>query len=70
MVYSLAPSVFAVIVLYLYMFTQMAQGVAFTIENRILSYVTFVLKFILLFILFIVIMADNWCGFFLYNGFT
>jgi len=66
----LTPGVFAVILLYLYMFSLMAQGLAYAIENKVLSNVTFVLQFILLFILFIVIMADDWCGFFLYRRYT
>lgn len=69
-VLSLAPGVFATILIYLYMFSLMAQGVAYAIENKVLSNVTFVFQFVLLFILFIVIMADDWCGFFLYRGFT
>jgi hypothetical protein len=48
----------------------MAQGVAYAIENKILSTVTFITQFILLFILFIVIMADDWCAFFLYRSYT
>lgn len=69
-VHVLAPGVFATILIYLYMFSHVAQCVAYVIENKVLSNITFILQFILLFILFIVIMADDWCGFFLYRGFT
>jgi hypothetical protein len=69
-VHVLVPGVFATILIYLYLFTQMAQGVAYAIENKVLSNVTFILQFILQLILLIVIMADDWCGFFLYRSFA
>ena len=64
------PNVFPVILLYLYMLTHIVQAVAYTIENKVLSFITFGLQSVLLFVLFIVIMADDWCHFFLYRNFS
>ena len=69
-VHVLTPGVFATILLYLYMFSQIVQAVAFALENQVFSTVVYALQSILLFILLIVIMADDWCGFFLYRIYT
>jgi hypothetical protein len=69
-VHVLTPGIFATILLYLYMFSQIAQAVAFALENKSFSTVVHVLQSLLLFILYIVIMADDWCGFFLYRIYT
>ncbi len=66
-VHVLTPGIFATILLYFYMFSQIAQAVAFAIENKAFCTVVHALQSILLFILLIVIMADDWCGFFLYR---
>ena len=66
----LTPGVFAVILIYLYMFAQIGQAFAYAIEQKLLSQVMLVLQSIFLFILFIVIMADDWCAFFLFRSYT
>ena len=69
-VHVVTPGVFATILLYIYMFSQIVQAVAFAIENKVFSTVVHALQSVLLFILFIVIMADDWCSFYLYRNFT
>lgn len=69
-VHVLDPNVFPTILLYLYMFTQMLQAVGYAIENKMVSLVSMALQIILVFVLFIVVMADDWCDFFLYRSYT
>ena len=66
----LAPRDFTTVLVYIYMFTHILQAIAYALEQRLLSYATFIMQFLTVFVLFIVIMADDWCHFFLYRAFT
>lgn len=66
----LVPHVFPIILLYFYMLTLIIQVVAIAIEKRILQHVIFWTQFVIVFIIFIYVMASDWCDFYLYRGRT
>jgi hypothetical protein len=68
LVHILVPKEFPVLLIYLYVATTFVEMAASMLEKSTLIKIAFFGQFIILFFLYIIIMSDNWCRFFLYRG--
>jgi len=66
----IAPKAFTIALIYIYFLSMILQMIGYLVKKRFILIGVSVLQFILVFILFIAIMADDWCRFFLYRGNT
>ena len=64
----LVPKEFPVLLIYCYIGTIFAEMGAAMLEKGTLNKIAYFGQSIILFILYIVILSDDWCRFFLYRG--
>ncbi len=68
LVHVLVPEAFAVFCIYMYIGTIIFEIVGMTLENRMMVKISFWLQTLLLVVIYITIMSDDWCRFYLYRG--
>ena len=68
LVHILTPKAFPVLLIYFYAMTMGAQVLGTLMSKPMLQQIIFVVQSAILFLLYIAIMADNWCRFYLYRG--
>ena len=64
----MTPKEFPTVLIYLYLILLVIEIAASMLENSILNKVCFWLQTGVLSVLYIVILSDDWCRFFLYRG--
>lgn len=67
-VHILVPKEFPVLMIYCYIAAIFVEVGATMLEKGTLNKIAFVAQSVILFLLYIIILSDNWCRFFLYRG--
>eukprot|EP00347_Sterkiella_histriomuscorum_P019523 403341308 len=70
MIHTVVPRVFPIVLLYIYMFINFAHPFIYSSGKLVALMVIQILQAILVFIMLIFIMADDWCYFYLYRSYT
>jgi hypothetical protein len=68
LVHILVPKEFPVLLIYCYIGATFVEMAASMLEKGTLNKLAFALQSLFLFIIYIIIMSDDWCRFFLYRG--
>lgn len=70
LVHTVVPRAFPIILLYFFLFINFAHPFLYKTAKLVPLMIVQILQAIVVFILFIFIMADDWCYFFLYRNYT
>ena len=62
------PTAFPIVMLYFYMFATFAHAVLFGIGQFKFLFITYLVKNVLLFLIIMSLLVDNWCDFFDYRN--
>ena len=65
--HTIAAKAFPSVLIYFYMVTFVVQTLAHILQSSKIKLVIQIVQFVICFILFILLMADPWCGYFIYR---
>ena len=61
------PKVFPVVIIYLYMFVVIGHMVLFAVGQYRFLFITYLIKNVLVICIFMTLLVDNWCDFYIYR---
>lgn len=62
------PKAFPIVMVYFYMVAVVAHCVLFAIGQFRFLFITYIIKNVFVFAIFMTLLVDNWCAFFQYRG--